>query len=231
MLKKLIAFGVLSLAGTAAQANLITNGSFEDGLNGWATGGSQQTYLPEVVVTDGATGCCFGEAVPVDNVVGGSDDPAGTYGVYFVDDIADQWLTQSVFLAAGSYEIGFDAYAPLNGFKNHFDALFNGTIADVVLADYSVHSQNDPQNWLHYSGIANVVTAGNYDVTFRYLTEGAPAADVVIDRAYILASTESGGTTIGVPEPATLALLAAGLLGMAAAHRARRTRQTQLRNI
>jgi len=227
MRKKLIAFAIASLAATGAQANLITNGSFESGLTGWTVGGTQLSYLPAVVVTDGASGCCFGEAVPADTVVGGSDEAAGTHGVYFVDDIANQTLTQSLFLAAGSYEIGFDTYAPQNGFNNFFDASFNGTIANVVLANYTVHSQTPPTLWRHYAGIANVVTAGTYDVAFRYITNGAPAADVVIDRVYILASTQPGGTIIDAPEPATLALLMAGLLGICATGIARRRLQAQ----
>ena len=229
MLRKLIVLGLASLAGSVAQANLITNGSFETGnLTGWTVGGTQLAYPPAVVITNGSTGCCFGEAVPADNIVGGSDDAAGTYGVYFVDDIANQTLSQSLFLAVGSYEIGFDAYGPQNGFNNYFDASFNGTIANVQLANYNVHDQS-PLVWRHYSGVATIVAAGMYDVTFHYVTTGAPAADVVIDRAYIL-GTDKPGTTI-VPEPMTLALLAAGLLGLVAMRRAWRTGQIQVSNM
>ncbi|HZF31156.1 MAG TPA: PEP-CTERM sorting domain-containing protein [Gammaproteobacteria bacterium] len=227
MFKRLITVGIAGLLGSAAHANLITNGSFESGLTGWTAGGTQLIYPPAVVVTDGASGCCFGEAVPADTVVGGSDEAAGTHGVYFVDDGANQTLSQTLALAAGAYEIGFDAYAPQNGFNNPFDASFNGTIANIVLADYTVHGQNAPKQWLHYSGIANVLAAGNYDVLFRYVTPGTgAAADVVIDRVYVLASTQGGGTPIGpspVPEPTTLALLAAGLLGFGAVRRNKRS--------
>jgi hypothetical protein len=145
--------------------------------------------------------------------------------VYFVDDVASQSLSQSVFLTAGSYEIGFDAYAPLNGFLNAGDAQFTGSIAGVLLADYSVHNQNSPQQWLHYSGIANILTDGTYDVKFEYLTSLVPAADVVIDRVYILGSDQGGGTPIGtsVPEPASLTLFGLSLLGMGMVRRTKRS--------
>ena len=191
-----------------ANANLLTNGSFETGdLSGWTISGTQIAYAPTVVVTDGVRACCFGEAVPADTVVGGSDDAAGTHGVYFVDDLANQFLTQSIFLTAGSYDIGFDAYAPYNGNRNPGDARFTGTIAGVTLADYTVKTLDTPGVWFNYSGLANVLSDGFYDVSFNFQTFGGASADVVIDRVYINASTGTGGTPVGVPEPASLALL------------------------
>ena len=211
------------VAGTA-NANLITNGSFETGnLNGWTTSGSQIAYVPAVVVTNGTTPCCFGEAVPASTVVGGSDDAAGTHGVYFVDDRANQFLTQSIFLTAGSYDIGFDAYAPYNGAGNPGDASFSGTIAGVTLADYTVKTQNTPGVWFNYSGLANVLADGVYDVSFNFQTFGGASADVVIDRVYINASTNTGGIPIGVPEPASLALLAIGIVGLGVRRSRRKT--------
>jgi hypothetical protein len=211
----------LTLCAGSAQAvpNYVQNGSFEDGLNNWAISGGG-AYPVSVIVTDGSTGSAFGEAVPADNAAGPSPDAAGTHGAYFVDDIAHQTLTQTIHLLAGNYEIGFDAYAPLNGFNNQFDAYFSGTIASVTLASYSVHGQNDPQAWLHYQGFANVLTEGDYIVTFDFQPQGAPASDVVVDKVYIIASDQGGGTPIGdVPEPLTLSLVGAGLAGMGAMRR------------
>ena len=216
------------LTGTAQATpiNLLTNGSFESGLVGWTVGGGNTGYPIAAVPTN--ANCCFGEFVPTDSVVGGSPDAAGAMGVYFVDDGAHQVLSQLLFLGVGSYEVGFDAYAPFNGFRNAGDASFSGTIAGVQLANYTVHTQNSPGVWLHFSGIANVQTAGTYSVAFDFQTFGGASADVVIDRAYIASSTATGGTPIGpvvpVPEPGTFVLLGTALAGLGVLRR--RTRQS-----
>jgi hypothetical protein len=214
---------VMSAAAAQAAPNLVTNGSFETGdLSGWTSSGGG-TYPVSVITTDGSTGSAFGEAVPSDPITLGSPDAGGNYAVYFVDDVAHQTLTQTVHLLAGSYEIGFDAYAPQNGFNNTNDAMFSGTIADVTLANFSVHGQDDPTDWVHFSGIADVLTEGDYIVTFDFSPEGNPASDVVVDRAYVIASDQIGGTPIGqVPEPITLSLFGAGLAGVGAMRRRRK---------
>ncbi len=225
MFKKILSFALIlfiAQVGSANALNLLTNGSFESGLTGWTQSGSYLTYPVAVILTDGSTGSAFGEAVPADTIIGGSPDPAGTHGTYFVDDVANQILSQSVYLAAGSYEIGFDTYVPRNGYGNRFTATFSGTIADVILADFDVKLDATPQTWVHYSGLANVLNAGTYEVAFHYLTLAAPAADVVIDRVYIESSDENGGIPIGTPEPATMLLFGLGLVGLAGVRRFRK---------
>ncbi len=223
VVRMLLGAAVLAIATdvTAVPVNLLTNGSFEAGggsLAGWTVTETHTGYPVAVVTTNGVTGCCFGEAVPASDVVGGSPDAAGSHGVYFVDDRADQLLSQSVFLSVGTYEIGFDAFAPQNGFNNPNDAVFTGVIAGVILANYTVKTQNAPRDWINFSGVANILTAGLYSVTFNFRTFGGASADVVIDRAYITESTRGGGTPIGgtpVGEPGSLLLLGLGLLGEA----------------
>lgn len=212
MLKKILLFATMALllsgrTATADPINLLTNGSFESGLSGWTVTGGQAG--PVIVQTN--TDCCFGETVPTDNATSNSPDAAGNQAVYFFDDVADQTLSQSIFLTAGTYEIGFDAYVPLNGFDNFYDATFTGTIAGVTLANFSVHQQNDPQQWLNFSGLASVSADGTYDASFVFQSFGVPAADVLIDRVYIVASNQSGGTPIPSPEPSAFVLLAIGL--------------------
>jgi hypothetical protein len=229
-MKKIELFPALVLCAALASPahavpNLLANGSFEAGggtLSSWTTSGTQIAFPPAVIVTNGVTGSAFGEAIPADNAVTNSPDASGTHGVYFVDDRANQFLTQSVFLTPGSYEIGFDAYAPQNGFNNAGDASFTGIIAGVTLANYTVHTQNTPRVWINFSGLANIVAAGNYGVSFEYQTFGGASADVVIDRVYIVSSSQSGGTDIpALPEPVTLALFGSGLAALGMARRRR----------
>ena len=214
---RLARHGLLALAcaAGAAQAgpvNLVTNGSFESGVLGWTWAG-YESVQSRVILTDGVTGSAFGEAVIADNAVTASPDAAGTHGLYFVSDRASIRLSQIVHLTPGSYQIGFDAYAPLNGYLNLFDAHFSGDIANVNLANYNVHSST-PGVWNNHSGLAQVLNEGDYVVQFGFDTSSIPSADVVIDRVFITASAQGGGTPIAggsVPEPASLALAALGL--------------------
>jgi hypothetical protein len=211
------------LAGGAAIAtpvNLVQNGSFESGLAGWAVGGVQGAYPVGAIFYNSATQYptgAFGEAVGPANSTTLSPDAAGTRAAYFVDDAAvGVNLSQTVFLTAGNYRIGFDAYAPANGYKNPFDASFVAQIAGTTLADYMV-SEGPATTWVNYSGLASIAVDGNYLVSFVFDTPGQGSAkDIVLDRVFVLATDEGGGTPISIPEPGTWALLGLGLAGMAA---------------
>lgn len=202
-----------------AAPNLVTNGSFETGLSGWTQGGVVGGGFPAVAINYGAAQPypigAFGEAVPADNAVGNiSPDAAGNHAAYFVDDNStNESLSQLVFLTAGSYQIGFDAYAPQNGYNNGGDASFSGVVAGVTLASYNV-SQGPATLWQHFSGIANIAVDGNYSVAFTFNTFGGVSKDIVIDRVYI--------TTAPVPEPETYALMLAGLGALAFVARRRK---------
>jgi hypothetical protein len=220
-----VALGAIAavLAATPASAalNLVTNGSFESGLAGWTLANPPPSFSA-VAITYGAaspypTGA-FGEAVPANNAPTNSPDAVGTRAAYFVSDFSrSETLSQQVFLTAGIYQIGFSAYAPANGYANAGDAQFQGIVANVTLANYAV-SVGPSTTWQTFAGAANITTDGLYTVAFSFSTNLAPSKDIVVDQVYIIA----GNPPIGVPEPATLALFGASLLGLGAARRARR---------
>jgi hypothetical protein len=215
------AVAAILMAGSAQAANLVTNGSFEDGLNGWTIGGAdnQVPPFPPAAIfynnsgpyPDGA----FGEAVTPDNSISASPDAVGDRAAYFVSDLAvNQSLSQQIFLLAGTYKIGFSAYAPANGFGNAGDASFSGSIAGVELANYLV-SSGPVTTWQAFSGQTMVGTAGMFDIEFIFNTSSVPSKDVVIDRVFV---TRVGG----VPEPSSWAMLIAGFGLVGAARRGRR---------
>jgi len=211
-----------ALATPATAANIVINGSFESGLTGWTIGGTDTQGFPPVAISYGAAQPypigAFGEAIPANNAPTNSPDAVGAHAAYFVSDFAtNQSLSQTINLAFdGVYQLGFSSFAPGNGFANLFDASFSGVIASIVLASYNV-STGPSQTWQTFSGAANLL-AGSYTVEFLFNTNGFPAKDVVIDQVYIVA----GDPPINVPEPASLALFGAGLLGLGLVRRRRR---------
>lgn len=221
------------LAAVPAQAvtNLIVNGSFEDGLNGFTHVVTAGETHPAVVINYGPAAAypagAFGEAVAADTSTSNSPDAVGGHAAYFVDDNArGESLRQLTFLQVGNYEIGFSAYLPKNGFNNSHDATLSGKIIGVTVASFAA-SSGTAQKWVNYSGVAQITQAGYYLTSFDFSSFGAAAKDFVIDRVYAIATDKPATViipptpTTPVPEPATWALFIVGFALVGAAQRRR----------
>ena len=215
----------LYASGAWAAPNLLSNGSFENGLSDWTIGGTAaDNLLPAAIYYNSNASYpngAQGEPVKPDDAVSDSPDSAGSRAAYFVSDYADNLsLTQTVYLKAGTYRVGFDAYAPLNGYNEQYDASFSAEIAGVTLADYKI-SSGPSQSWQDFSGLATIEHAGNYTASFVFNTGIFPAKDVVIDKVFITGDSGIGVPIGAVPEPANWAMMIGGLGFIGAAIRRR----------
>jgi len=214
-----IVVSAVILSSSAASAAIISNGSFETGFTGWTvSSGTDPQYAPVVIAYGQSspypTGA-FGEIIPA--APGG-----GQYGVYFVSDFANQSISQSIALAAGTtYAVSFNIYSPINGTQNPFDALLqsatDGSLSPVF------HSKALGAGWTHYS--AGFVAGGgpySFNLNFGPLGSGAAnaAADFVVDNIDI---------SVAVPEPATWAMMIMGFMGIGFLAYRRRATPTSFR--
>jgi hypothetical protein len=212
-MKKALITAALALPLLASAQNLLTNGSFENGLTGWTVTQTPGTIYPVATIEYGTLPGAFNEIVPVDNFGGSlSPDAAGSFGAYFVDDQTVQVLSQSFTVTEGGlYNIGFSIYVPSNGAANPGAAAF---LADFTIDNTGTISvQSLPTaTWLGAVSTVSILP-GTYTASFTFTTTGGFSADAVIDRVYVAA----------VPEPSTYALFAAGLgiMGLIAARRRR----------
>lgn len=220
-----VSLAAASLAASPVRASPITNhvrnGTFENGFTGWTVttgpGAVNPGHGPQVVVTNGATPDQFGDVEIADNAVSPSPDPRGTHAVYLVDDVATETLSQQIYLpSAGSYEVGFDALATGSGINNEYNSVLVSMLGGITVYSGSATSFG-VNSWTHESANARVAAAGTYTVSFQFTGGEAPAKDIMLSRIYVDSQTSLSdpGLSIGVPEPAGLAVLASGILGFA----------------
>ena len=227
-MKALLVLGVTAAAALSSPAlatNLLTNGSFEDGLASWTVTHSVGTapvaisYNNPANYPDGA----FGTPIGTNSVGSASPDAVGKSLLYFSSDNngvgALDSVSQSFDAIAGhTYNIGFDYYAPANGLANPNDAAFGLAIGGVIIGATAIKGYIPGDNWFNYATTYTAKTTGkiSYDILFAGLgaTSTSYAADIAIDRAYV---------TQAVPEPATWAMMLGGMMIVGTAMRRRRT--------
>jgi hypothetical protein len=140
-----------------------------------------------------------------DNTTSLSPDAVGNFAAYFVGDTAtNETISQALFLAAGNYRYGFSYFLPTSGLANINNASIVASIAGIQISATDITSTSQGDVWVSVTGIASVSVAGTYAASLVYNSNGAPAKDVVVDRVYLIATTDTPGTPIPpVPEPST----------------------------
>jgi hypothetical protein len=198
---------ILTMGGVAvaSAAPIVTNGSFETGtLSGWTVvgGGTTPGIGVTVLTTGGSNTTGYGDNVP---------DFAGTHAAYFVDDNANETLSQDVSLTGGdSYTVSFALFATASGAANPFSfTLTNSLGASTLSTLINSGSMTDVPvgAWTPYSYTFTAPSDSSYELAFNFVSGSTPAKDVLLDAVVIAPS----GSTRSVPEPASIALLGLGI--------------------
>ena len=227
-----IIIGLAGLCGAAAPAyagatNLVSNVSFELGtgtagqagtftdwtIGGTATGSGPGLGPQRIQYGTNATG--YGDNVQADPFTN-SPDASGNNAAFFVDDAANETLSQRIGVTGGTtYEVGFDFFETLSGAANPNPFTLSAMIDGTVLATVTSGVQYGAGTWYHVFEIFTPsVSNDNSLFTFLYTSGASAAKDVIVDDVYVEIAPPGD-----IPEPASALVLGAGLFGLLALRR------------
>lgn len=211
MFKKFVSAFLLTLGlAHVAHANLVTNGGFETGdYTSWTTTVTGDSWLD---VCGGPARPCTAPAGFFSTGAPHSGQYAAINGLYPAGGISQDLTT----VAGQTYEVSFwlancADYSPLGGCPNNsFSVTWDGA-EELFLTDAG------PFGWTRYSF---TVQAVDDSTTFALLAKNL-GAFFMIDDIDVHATTRPNPNDGTVPEPASLALVALGMVGLGASRRRR----------
>jgi hypothetical protein len=198
----MMAVVVVTLWAVIAQANLITNGSFENTAGFIANGDNTMNLLPASTTMTGW------QVINGDVAWIGPTNPFGltaSNGTYFLDltgydTTAFGGVTQTIFLAAGQYQLTFDLGS--SGTAPYNYGTPSGITATVGTDTQTFQSQSSDINvWTTFTLPFTVATSG---LTTISLTGTLGSHYIGLDNVSVSS----------VPLPSTMLLLGSGLLGL-----------------
>jgi hypothetical protein len=193
----------LACSTSASAVELIANGSFQSGtLSGW-------DYVNGGGITPGR-GVTVLSAVP--NATGYGDDFSGgfyngaAHAAYFVDDLANQSLSQTFQLTAGtSYAVSFALLQTGSGQNNSGNFALTDSLDGTILSGSPLTNANAPVgNWATFNYSFLAPTTADYTLSFVFTSGATPSKDLLLD----------GVSVSSVPEPSTWAMMILGFCGL-----------------